>query len=169
MFFWIFLIFILFQRISELYIARKNETHVRALGAIEHDSSGYRYIVLLHVLFFISLIAERYFLGTEVHSFYLFFLSVFVLAQLLRYWSIFSLGVFWNTRILILPGTERIRSGPYRYFSHPNYLAVCIELLIIPLIFSCYLTAICFTVLNALVLKRRISIEEHALKVLVQD
>jgi methyltransferase len=86
-----------------------------------------------------------------------------MLAQLLRYWAIRSLGKFWNTRILIVPGERLVTMGPYRYLKHPNYVSVIIEIAVIPLIFSCYITAAVFTVLNILALRRRIKIEESAL------
>lgn len=169
LFFWIFIIVLLFQRAGELLIARKNEKRIRARGAIEYDPTGYSYIVILHIFFIISLISEKYILDTLLHPYYPVFLFIFLLTQGLRYWSIYSLGEYWNTKVLILPGAERICSGPYRYLSHPNYLAVCLEFLVIPLIFSCYFTAICFSILNLIALKRRISREEDALKALKPD
>jgi methyltransferase len=91
-------------------------------------------------------------------------LAVFVLAQGLRYWAIQSLGRYWNTRIIIVPGAKKIASGPYRYLRHPNYLAVALELLSLPLIFNAWITALAATLLNAwLLLTVRIPAEEKAL------
>jgi len=84
---------------------------------------------------------------------------------LLRYWAIFTLRKRWNTKILVLPNSEPIRSGVYKYLKHPNYIAVIIEIVIIPLLFSCYYTAIVFSILNLIVLHRRIRIEEEALNI----
>lgn len=92
-------------------------------------------------------------------------LMVFLLAQGLRYWAISSLGKYWNTRILIVPGARRVATGPYRFIPHPNYLAVALELFSLPLIFNAWITAIVATILNAiLLLGIRIPAEERALR-----
>jgi len=162
----IFLLFIallIIQRISELILARRNERAVREMGASEYDSEGYRTIVLMHAAFFVSLGAEYFLLKRALNTYWPILATVFVLAQALRYWAIASLGVFWNTKILVLPGIEPVKNGPYRYMKHPNYVAVSIEIAVIPLIFSCYITCILFSALNLIALRRRIRIEESAL------
>jgi methyltransferase len=77
-----------------------------------------------------------------------------------------TLGYNWNTKILVRPNDIPVRGGPYKYLNHPNYLSVVIEIAVIPLIFSCYITAVIFSLLNLLLLKRRIRIEEEALSTL---
>nr|NIS07198.1 hypothetical protein [Candidatus Dadabacteria bacterium]NIV40871.1 hypothetical protein [Candidatus Dadabacteria bacterium]NIX14337.1 hypothetical protein [Candidatus Dadabacteria bacterium] len=74
-------------------------------------------------------------------------------------------GKRWCTKILVLKDTDLITSGPYKYFKHPNYIAVIIEFAVIPLLFSCYYTAILFSLLNLIVLRRRIRLEEDALNI----
>lgn len=162
MFFWILISCIILQRVIELIIAKRNEKTMFAKGAVEFDKKGYKYIVIMHTLFFISLIFEWNVAG-RVNNYYFIFLILFLSAQVLRYWAIVSLGEFWNTRIIVLKGSTSIKKGPYRYFKHPNYIAVIVELAVIPLIFSCYFTAVFFSVVNFLVLRRRIKIEEEAL------
>lgn len=159
----IFLVFLIFQRVSELLLARKNEAAVRKMGAVEFDGSGYRAIVLMHAAFFISLVTEYALLGRSVNGHWPFLLTVFLLTQALRYWSILSLGKYWNTKILVVPGTLPVTRGPYKYIRHPNYLAVIIEIAVIPLIFSCYITSVLFSAINLIALRRRIRIEESAL------
>ncbi|MFP3360072.1 isoprenylcysteine carboxylmethyltransferase family protein, partial [Planococcus sp. SIMBA_143] len=86
-------------------------------------------------------------------------LGIFVLAQFLRFWTIKSLGRFWNTKIIVLPDANVVKKGPYRYIKHPNYVIVALEIISLPLIFSSYITAIVFTLLNGiLLLKVRIPI-----------
>ena len=64
----------------------------------------------------------------------------------------------------MLPGLDRIRHGPYRFLSHPNYVAVAIELAAVPLIFDAWITAIVTSLLNAtLLLAVRIPAERRAL------
>ncbi|MDZ7343649.1 MAG: hypothetical protein ONA90_03950 [candidate division KSB1 bacterium] len=86
--------------------------------------------------------------------------------QLLRYWCIISLGRFWNTKILVIPGTKKISVGPYRRLRHPNYLIVTCELLLWPLLFSCWYTMGWVGLANGLALRTRIRQENEALSYL---
>lgn len=164
-FFIIFITVVIVQRISELTLAKNNERYLKSNGAIEYDKKSYKYIVLMHNLFFISVITEFVFLGRQLNEYWKVLLIIFICTQLLRYWAIFTLGKRWNTKIVVLPNTEPIRSGVYKYLKHPNYIAVIIEIGVIPLLFSCYYTAVVFSILNLIVLKRRIRIEEEALNI----
>lgn len=163
MFFSIFISLVILQRLAELGIARKNEKWMKANGGFEVGGEHYKFIVLVHILFFMSLIFEVLYLNKEVSSLWTVFLLFFTLAQGLRVWSLLSLGKFWNSKIIIMPNVNIISTGPYKFIRHPNYLVVVIELLVIPLIFNAYFTAIIFTILNMVVLSIRIPIEENAL------
>lgn len=160
---YIFLIFLLAQRLIELVIAHRHEMTMRRRGAVEIDSRGYRVIVLMHAAFFASIIAEKAFLHRPVSHFWIALLAVFAAAQILRYWAIGSLGAYWNTKILVAADHVIIKKGPYKFIRHPNYVAVATEIAVVPMIFSCYLTAVAFTVLNAILLRRRIQFETRAL------
>jgi len=164
-FFIIFITVVIVQRISELILSKRNEKYLKSHGAVEHDKKGYKYIVLMHNLFFISVITEFVFLERQLNEYWKVLLIIFICTQLLRYWAIFTLGKRWNTMILVLPNTELINTGPYKYLKHPNYITVIIEIAVIPLLFSCYYTAVVFSILNLIVLKRRIRIEEEALNI----
>ncbi len=163
MFFLIFISFLILQRLVELFIARRNEKISKRNGGFEYDARGYKFIVMMHIFFFISLILEYIFFSSGINSYSIFLFLIFIAAQVVRYWAIVSLGVNWNTKIIVLPGTVKIEKGPYKYINHPNYLVVITEIAVIPLIFSCYFTSIIFTLINFILLKRRISIEECAL------
>lgn len=163
MFFYVILAFVIVQRLVELLIAKRNEKSMRAKGAYEVGASHYPFMILLHTSFFISLIIEViYFKFIVIPDFVL--LAFFGLLQLLRVWCLVSLGTFWNTKIIILPGANVVAKGPYAYIRHPNYLVVCLEILVLPLMFQAYITAICFTILNFIILSVRIPMEENALK-----
>ncbi len=164
MFFWLFIAFVILQRLAELIIAKRNEKRMLAKGAVEFDRDGYKFIVLMHTLFFLSLLSEKIYFNRGINDYWIILIILFFLAQALRYWAIISLGEFWNTRIIVLKGSELIKKGPYRFLSHPNYMAVITEIAVIPLIFSCYITAIVFSVLNLFAITRRIKIEDAALK-----
>lgn len=151
------------QRFLELRIAKRNEKLMLVKGAYEVGASHYPFMILLHVSFFISLVIEVFFYKSILLP-HVTWLVIFVLLQLLRVWCLVALGMFWNTKIMILPGANVVKKGPYAYIRHPNYLIVCLEIAVLPLMFGAYVTAIAFTILNALMLSIRIPIEEKALK-----
>ncbi|MDT4901577.1 MAG: methyltransferase, partial [Pseudonocardiales bacterium] len=91
-------------------------------------------------------------------------LALVVGSQALRWWCICTLGRQWNTRIVVVPGMPRITEGPYRLLSHPNYVAVVVEGLALPLVHDAWLTAIVFSGLNAALLTVRIRAEDVALR-----
>ena len=152
------------QRLLELMLARRNERKARARGAVERGRGHYPLIVGLHSLWILSTLVEGLLRGPEPPSLWPVALGLFLLVQPLRYWAILSLGPYWNTKILIVPGARLVGRGPYRYISHPNYLVVVAEILAFPLIFGAWATALVFTALNAAVLYVRIREENRALR-----
>ncbi len=152
------------ERLAELVVAQRNLAWSRARGGVEFGASHYPVMVLLHTGLLVGCLVEvsamdRPFipaLGWPM-------LAVVFAAQILRWWCITTLGRQWNTRVVVIPGAERITGGPYRLFSHPNYVAVVAEGIALPLVHSAWITALTFTVLNALLLTKRISVENSAL------
>lgn len=165
--FYLFFILIIFQRLAELIIAKRNERNMKQNGAIEFGKGHYPIIVIIHSLFFVGFFFEVVFFKQELSPIWPFMLTLFLFTQAGRLWVLFSLGAFWNTKILVLPQAPTVKKGPYRFIKHPNYLIVTLEFLIIPLLFQAYVTAVIFSVLNAFVLAAvRIPAEERALKLL---
>lgn len=163
--FWILFAFLIAQRLTELTIAKSNEKWMKERGAFEVGGEHYKWIVAVHLLFFISLLVEVKGFGARPAFWWPLPFAFFAAAQVLRFWALRSLGRYWNTRIIVLPEAKVVEKGPYRFLRHPNYVIVAIEILAIPLIFQAYVTAILFTVLNAVVLLCvRIPEEEKALK-----
>ena len=121
-------------------------------------------MVAIHTLWLVSTLVEGLLRGPEFPLWWPLPLAVFLLVQPLRYWAILSLRENWNVRILVVPGGKLIRSGPYRYFPHPNYVVVAVEVLTFPLIFGAWITAVVFSILNAALLFVRIRAEERALR-----
>lgn len=154
---------VLLQRLFELFLARRNALFVKSQGGYEAGREHYPFILTIHAAFFLSLLAEVYRDGRLHQAPVLFFLCAFLLSAAFRVWCIVSLGKFWNTRIYIIPGGTPVRRGPYRYIRHPNYLAVGLEILTLPLAFGAVYTAFLFTFLNVLVLRVRIRVEEELL------
>jgi methyltransferase len=157
MYFTLFIIFLITQRLSELYIASRNEKWLRSQGAVEYGAAHYPFIVALHTLFVISLIVEYILRGGAEPD--IIFLILFILLLLFKFWALSSLGKYWNTKIFRVPGAGPVKKGPYKLFKHPNYFIVVFEIAIIPLVFHLYYTAVIFTLLNAIMLSVRIKVE----------
>ncbi|MDB5000592.1 MAG: isoprenylcysteine carboxyl methyltransferase [Mucilaginibacter sp.] len=156
-----FISFLIIQRLAELYVSSKNEKWLLRNGAIEYGKEHYPYIVLLHTLFIISLIAE-YIWRTDAEANYFFIVLFFVLI-IIKVMVISTLGHYWNTKIYKVPGTRPVATGIYKYIKHPNYIIVICEIAIIPLAFHLYYTAVIFTILNAIMLTVRIKKENEVL------
>lgn len=158
------------ERLFELVISKRNAAHAFAQGGVEHGKGHFPFMVVLHTGLLLACIAEvvvldRPFIGALGWP----MLVIAVLCQAGRYWVIASLGRQWNTRVIVVPGAQRVRRGPYRFawLRHPNYWIVAIEGIALPLVHSAWLTALVFTVLNAvLLLAFRIPTENRALAAL---
>ncbi len=160
MLFLILISFVILQRVTELTIAKQNEKWLLRKGAVEYGQKHYPFLVAMHTLFILSLIYE--YSGTsEPRTSYL-FLFLYILLLALKIWTIASLGRFWNTKILRIPGMHFIKRGPYKFLRHPNYLIVIAEIAVIPLTFHLYYTAVIFSLLNAAMLMIRIKEENNA-------
>ncbi len=159
--FYYFLTFIIVVRIIELIIAKKNEKWLRSEGAVEYGREHYKYFIMLHTGFFISLIIEYNLSplsGINYISVFLFFI-----VQIFRLSVFISLGKYWNTRILVIPGRILVKKGLYKYFKHPNYIIVILEFILIPLSFYLFVSMLIFSVLNLVILSVRIKTENKAL------
>ena len=147
------------QRIGELLLARRNTRRLLARGAVEVGAGHYPFIVALHAAWLIGL-----WLLAWDRPLNLWLLAAFVGLQAARVWVIATLGERWTTRILILPGEPLIRCGAYRFMSHPNYVVVAAELLLLPLAFGLTGFGLIFTVLNAVMMGVRIRSENRGLR-----
>jgi methyltransferase len=146
------------QRGFELVLARRNTARLKARGAVEVGAAHYPLIVLMHAAWLAGLWLLAW--NRPVNPWWL---ALFVVLQAGRLWVLIALGPRWTTRIIILPGAPLVRRGPYRYFSHPNYMVVAGEILVLPLTFGLVTFGLMFSVLNACVLFIRIRTEQVAL------
>jgi methyltransferase len=152
------------QRMVELRVAKRNEAWARVQGAVEHGAGHYPLFFVLHTGWLLAWPLEAWARGLVLAQGWMVALAGLVAAQGLRYWAIATLGRRWNTRILVLPGAKRIGRGPYRWISHPNYVAVIVELAAVPLMFGAWWTAAIVGGLNlGLLLGIRIPAEARAL------
>ena len=147
------------QRLAELVIARRNTERLLKAGAIEASPGHYPLIVALHAAWLIGLWILAYNIPPN-----LVLIGIFLILQALRVWVLVTLGPRWTTRIIILPGTPLVTSGPFRFLSHPNYCVVVAELLVLPLAFGLVWYGIIFSILNAMILTIRIRAENEALQ-----
>jgi methyltransferase len=147
------------QRLVELVIAQRNTKRLLAQGALETAPEHYPLIVGLHAAWLVGLWVLAWDRAPNLPL-----LGLYVLLQVLRVWTMASLGARWTTRIITLPGAPLVRRGPYRFLPHPNYLVVAAEILVLPLVFGLGAYAVIFTLLNASVLAVRIRAESGALR-----
>jgi methyltransferase len=153
----IFISFFILQRLFELFISRKNEKWLLQQGAVQYGQSHYPFIIALHTLFIVSIITEYILRGQPPISWI--FLLIFLFVLSFKFWALSSLGKYWNTKIYRVPGVYPVKKGPYKFLKHPNYMEVVCEIAVIPLVFHLYYTAIIFTILNAIMLTVRITVE----------
>ena len=154
------------ERLYELVVSNRNAAAAFARGGVEYGQRHFPWMVALHTGLLLSCIAEVVLLERPFIPWLGWpMLAIAVACQAARYWIIASLGSQWNTRVIVVPGTPPVVRGPYRLMAHPNYVIVAIEGIALPLVHTAWVTAIVFTVLNAvLLLGFRIPTENRALR-----
>jgi methyltransferase len=145
------------QRVAELAIAARNTRRLRRRGAIEIDAGGYKHLVLLHTAWLAGLAL----LDPPALSWPP--LALYAALQPVRVWAMVSLGGYWTTRLLTLPGAPVVACGPYRYLRHPNYLVVIGEVAALPLAAGAAGFAIAASAVNLALIARRVRYEAAAL------
>lgn len=150
--------FVTAERLAELWLARRNTARLMAAGATEHGAGHYPFMVAMHAAWLLGL----WLLGRD-HPVSPPWLLLFCLFQGLRLWVLATLGPRWTTRIIVLAGASLVRSGPYRYLAHPNYVVVVGEIAVLPLALGLAWYALLFSALNAVILFIRIKAENAAL------
>jgi len=148
------------QRLGELLLARRNTARLLEHGGMEKSPGHYPLIMGLHALWLVGLWYYTLSLGLTPS---LGWLAVFIILQGFRVWVITTLGPRWTTRIIVVPGEELIKSGPYWLIGHPNYAVVVGEIIVLPLAFGLVWFGVVFSVLNAILLWVRIRAEDTAL------
>ena len=155
------------ERLAELVVSKRNLRWSRDHGGVEFGQSHYPAMVTLHIGLLVGCLVEVHLADRPIIPALAFPMLLLVLAaQGLRWWCIASLGRRWNTKVVIVPGLPRVKRGPYRWFAHPNYVAVVVEGFALPLVGSAWVTALVFSALNAVLLTVRIRTEDAALSLL---
>ena len=153
------------ERIAELVVSKRHADWAFAGGGVEYGRTHYPVMAVVHAALLVSCVvevavADRPFvpwLGWPM-------VAVVLATQALRWWCVATLGAQWNTRVIVVPGLPLVTDGPYRWLRHPNYLAVTLEVAALPLVHTAWMTAVVFSIANAiLLLGWRIPVEERAL------
>lgn len=148
------------ERVAELVVSKRNLNWSLANGGREFGAGHYPVMVALHTGLLVGAVAEARVRKRWIWPAF----WVVIVAQVLRWWCITTLGKQWNTRVVVVPGAPRITGGPYRLVPHPNYVAVVLEGAALPLVGGAWITAGVFSVANALLLRTRIRVEDEALR-----
>jgi methyltransferase len=151
-------------RLVELSVSRRHQRALAATGAAPLPEPVFGAMVALHTAILGGAIVEvlawhRPFIPAVAAP----ALVLLALANLLRFWVIATLGVHWNVRVVRSMPLGVVTTGPYHFVRHPNYLAVLVELFALPLVHGAVVTAIAGTALHALILRRRVALEESVL------
>lgn len=152
--------FLIVQRLFELAVSSRNSRRLKEQGGVEYGGQwDYRLMVALHVGWLLAILAmvDRATPASPV------LVGVFVALQVARLWVIATLGPMWTTRVVAVPGTSRIVTGPYRFGRHPVYVVAALEIAVVPLMFGEWALALVVTALKLLALRTRIQIENQAL------
>ena len=164
MYYSLFILAIGAERLVELAVAQRNAKWSFAHGGKEFGRDHYPAMVSMHAQLLVSCIVEVWALGRPFIGWLGWpMLAIVVLSTVVRWRCVATLGKHWNPRLIVIPGAPLVREGMYRWVRHPNYTAVAAEVAALPLVHSAWLTAIAFSVANALVLAVRIRAEDTAL------
>jgi methyltransferase len=160
------LFFYLGERVIELLVNKLNYQYLLSkYQVVKRFPLESMQMKLFHFCWFLSLLFEMNLHGKLLSGLaFLFSALILALSQLLRWWAILSLGHYWSVDIYEMKNHPVITRGPYRFFKHPNYLAVMAEFVFLPLLLGCPYTLMAGTIINTLVLYRRINLEEKALE-----
>jgi methyltransferase len=153
------------ERLAELIVSKRHAAWAFSRGGVEYGQAHYVAMVALHTALLVGAVVEVWLLDRPflpVLGWTM--LALVVASQALRWWCIRTLGRQWNTRVIVVPGLSLVTRGPYRVLRHPNYVAVVVEGLALPLVHAAWVTAALFTVLNAALLTVRIRVEDGALR-----
>ncbi|MFI5616997.1 isoprenylcysteine carboxyl methyltransferase family protein [Streptomyces sp. NPDC051567] len=152
------------ERLAELVTARRHTAWSLARGGREYGRGHYPAMVALHTALLVGCAVEPWAAGRPfVPVVGWSALALAVAAQGLRWWCVAVLGPRWNTRVLVVPGLPLVGGGPYRLLRHPNYVAVVVEGVALPMVHCAWVTALGFTVLNLALLRVRVRCEDAAL------
>ena len=150
--------------VLEALRSRHNEGRLRGLGALEPAGDVYGAMQIAYPAGFAALIVEAALHRRTADGAFALGAVVFAAGKLIKYWAVAALGPRWTFRVLVVPGTPLIRSGPYAYLRHPNYVGVMGELSGMALMAGARWTGAVVLLVFGALLVARIRVEERALR-----
>lgn len=162
--FWVLLAVVGLGRLLEMRLSRRHQRTLAARGFARESEPAFPIMVAVHTAVLVGaalevvLVPRPVMLAVAVPA-----LCAFVLANALRWWVIHTMAEHWNVQVVNALQMGVVTSGPFRWVRHPNYVAVFVELLALPLIHSAYLTALLGAAAHLVILSRRIAFEERFL------
>jgi len=152
------------MRIVELRISKRHQKDMTARGAAKAKDPVFRFMAAFHTLLLIGAAAEVVFLHRPfLPALAIPMIVLFVIANAVRWWVIRTLGEHWNVEVMDSTRLGVITTGPFRYVRHPNYAAVFLEMIVLPLIHTAWITALVGAIAHVVVLTVRLSAEERVL------
>lgn len=148
---------------GEAVLSAFNERQLRARGAIEPAGDVINIMRIAYPTTFVAMGIEGALTGPSPRDVMMFGLALFGLAKALKLWAISSLGSRWSFRVLVLPDAPLVTGGPYRFLSHPNYLAVAGEIASVAMIVWAPIAGVLATIGFGWLMIKRIRIEDRAL------
>lgn len=149
--------------LAEARRAARNERAQRARGGIEPPDDVYNVMRVVYPAAFLAMFAEGLVRGTPSPRLMVAGAATFVAAKALKWWAIWSLGPSWTFRVIVVPGAPLVATGPYRWLRHPNYVGVMGELTGVAALTGAPLSGALAVVAFAVLLIKRIAVEERAL------
>lgn len=163
--FWVPVAYCIASRVAELFLSRRNEARAAAAGAVHVQPDGTRPLLAVHVLWFVGLFVEEWTAGPRPWPgrVLLAFGCLAAVAEILRIVCLWVLGDRWTVGVVVWPGLPLVRTGPYRFLDHPNYLTAAAVLVALPLALGLPWVAAGVVPLKFWAVRRRIAIEDRAL------
>jgi methyltransferase len=165
MFYFYFLAITALEILFETWISARNSRALLQRGAVEIAPALLPIMAILYALMYFGSLAEFLWIPKQVSlTWILVFALLYCFAKILKFWAIASLGSYWTMRVLILPQSNVVTGGPYKWIRHPNYVAVLMEIAATTLIGKAFVTFVVVIALFSVTLVFRIQQEEAALK-----
>lgn len=152
------------QRIVELRLSKRHQRNLVAKGVVKTAEPQFVWMVVLHVGVLVGAAAEvlifdrKFFPALAVVM-----LALVIASNAMRWWVMRVLGNHFTVPVMESTKIGVIVNGPYRWVRHPNYFAVYVEMLALPLLHTAWITASLGAITHLIVLNRRIKLEDSVL------
>jgi methyltransferase len=163
----------------EAALSRRHEARLQARGAVVPSGDVYAWLAVLYPSVFLAMGLEGAWRSigggagglaaaptppyAPGGAWFVAGAGLFLVSKGLKYWAIRSLGDRWTFRVMVLPGAALVGDGPYKYLTHPNYVAVVGELLGAAMMMKARVSGPLGLGLFGLVLRARVRFENRVL------